>query len=86
MVLAEAMEWGLPILASSVGGIPEIVEDGQTGLLVPPGDVFALAGALKTMMSDDALQERLAAAASARWQAMPTWDDVAYQFEQLLRD
>jgi glycosyltransferase involved in cell wall biosynthesis len=46
MVCAEAFAAGLPILASSIGGLPEIVEDGVTGHLFPPGDATALAGAL----------------------------------------
>jgi glycosyltransferase involved in cell wall biosynthesis len=49
--MLEAMALGLPVIASNVGGIPEVVVDGETGLLVPPGDPDALADAIETMMS-----------------------------------
>jgi glycosyltransferase involved in cell wall biosynthesis len=52
MVALEAMERGRPVVASAVGGLPEIVADGETGLLVPPGDPGGLAGALVALASD----------------------------------
>ncbi|MGY1812678.1 glycosyltransferase family 4 protein [Blastococcus sp. SYSU D00820] len=65
-VLTEAMAAGLPAVASAVGGIPEVVADGGTGLLVPPGDVGALAAALDRLVADPALRERLARGARER--------------------
>ncbi|MGY1777187.1 glycosyltransferase [Geodermatophilus sp. SYSU D00804] len=65
-VLTEAMAAGLPVVASDVGGIPEVVRDGGTGLLVPPGDADALAAALDRVAGDDLLRARLAAGARAR--------------------
>lgn len=59
-VLIEAMAAGLPIVASRAGGVPEIVVDGETGLLVTPGDAEALAVAIETVMGDAALAARLA--------------------------
>ena len=47
----EAMALGTPVLATSIGGIPELIEDGVSGLLVPPGDVDALATGLATMLT-----------------------------------
>ena len=61
----EAMACGLPVIASRVGGVPEAVIDGETGLLVPPGDAPALAGAIQTLAADDSLRSRLAAAGRA---------------------
>lgn len=58
IALVEAMATGLPCVATSVGGIPEIVRDGETGLLVPPGDHTALARALGRLMDDPALGRR----------------------------
>ncbi|WP_448616410.1 glycosyltransferase family 4 protein [Modestobacter sp. URMC 112] len=65
-VLVEAMVAGLPVVASDVGGIPEVVGHGVTGLLVPPGDVDRLAAALDELVADPRLRSRLAAGARAR--------------------
>ena len=62
----EAMAWGRPVVASSVGGLVDAVEDGVTGLLVPPGDVPALRGALERLLADAVLRARLGAAARAK--------------------
>jgi glycosyltransferase involved in cell wall biosynthesis len=48
----EAAAAGRPVVATSVGGVPEVVEDGRTGLLVPPGDPHALAQALASVLAD----------------------------------
>jgi glycosyltransferase involved in cell wall biosynthesis len=58
-VAVEAMGWGRPVVASATGGLPDIVEQGVTGLLVPPGDVEALATAIQRLSSDSALREGL---------------------------
>lgn len=59
--LLEAMAAGCPVIASKVGGTPEIVQHGQTGLLFPPNDVDALAKAIMTFAANPALREQLAA-------------------------
>nr|MBF6591510.1 glycosyltransferase family 4 protein [Ktedonobacterales bacterium] len=61
--LLEAMSAGLACVATSVGGTPEIVEDGRTGVLVPAGDVERLAEALTRVLEDEALRTRLGHAA-----------------------
>ncbi len=58
-VAAEAALLGKPVVASSVGGLPEVVEDGQTGLLVLPGDSAKLAEALAKLLDDPSLAEIL---------------------------
>jgi len=63
-VILEAMASGLPVAATAVGGIPEVVEQGRTGFLSPSGDADALADNLIRLLSDE--QTRLAMAASAR--------------------
>jgi glycosyltransferase involved in cell wall biosynthesis len=64
--ILEAMAAGLPVVASSVGGVPELVVDGETGLLVPPGDPRSLARAIERLLADAALRGRLGAAGRAR--------------------
>jgi glycosyltransferase involved in cell wall biosynthesis len=62
-VLAESMAMGLPVVTTAVSGIPEIVDDGRNGVIVPPADVAALAGRIGDLLDDPALRRRLGAAA-----------------------
>ena len=57
--LVEALAVGTPVVATAVGGVPEIVRDGENGLLVPPSDPGALASTLRRLLGDPDLQERL---------------------------
>lgn len=63
LVVVEAAAAGLPIVASDVGGIPEIIEHGVSGLLVPPGEPQALAGAIQELIDDPERARRLGEAA-----------------------
>jgi glycosyltransferase involved in cell wall biosynthesis len=63
MVVAEAMAVGRPVVASRVGGVPELVADGTTGLLCTPGDVDGLARALVELLSHTPTQRRMGLAA-----------------------
>jgi glycosyltransferase involved in cell wall biosynthesis len=65
-VLIEGMALGKPIVATAGGGVPEIVVDGETGLLVPQGDVGAMAAALRRLLGDAALRDRFGAAGARR--------------------
>jgi glycosyltransferase involved in cell wall biosynthesis len=67
--IIEAMAAGLPCVVSDVGGVPELVVDGETGLLVPPSDPPALAAALGRLAADPALRRTLGAASLARAEA-----------------
>ena len=58
-VLVEAMAAGLPIVASRVGGIPDLVKDGKNGLLVPPADASALAEAISDLLTDKEKRNRM---------------------------
>lgn len=62
--VVEALAAGAPVIATAVGGVPEVVRDGVNGLLVPAGDAVALAAAIERYFADDALRERLRAAAA----------------------
>ena len=62
--LLEALAVGTPVIATAVGGVPEVVRDGENGLLVPPGDVEAIAAAIERLLGDASLRAALAAAAA----------------------
>jgi glycosyltransferase involved in cell wall biosynthesis len=66
LVVVESLAAGRPVVASRSGGIPEIVRDGQEGLLVPPSDTAALSAALRRIITDAALREAMAARAADR--------------------
>lgn len=66
IVVIEAMAGGNPVIGSNIGGIPEIVIDGETGILVPPSDSAALRHAMATLLGDDALCRRMGKAAKRR--------------------
>ena len=76
VVLIEAMELGLPIVASNVGGIPDVVVDGKSGILVPEKDPVALADAFKRLEADPALIQKLLAGARKRIEECFTWDGI----------
>jgi glycosyltransferase involved in cell wall biosynthesis len=63
LVAAEAALFGIPCIGSNVGGIPEMIRDGVTGVLVPPEDPAALAGAMEKMIEEDVWRRRLGEAA-----------------------
>jgi glycosyltransferase involved in cell wall biosynthesis len=66
----EALSVGVPVVATAVGGVPEVVHDGQNGLLVPPGDPEALAAAMRRVLEEPGLRDRLAAAAKPSVEAI----------------
>ncbi len=82
-VAARALAWGLPVVASRVGGLAEVVEDGENGLLVPPGDPPALAAALRRIATESGLRATLAAGARRR-AARSSWDGYAAALEALV--
>ncbi|MGI9041229.1 MAG: glycosyltransferase [Gemmatimonadales bacterium] len=83
---AEAMGCEVPVVASDAGGLPEVVEHGVTGLVVPRGDVTALANAIGTLLDDPDLRRRMGQAGRQRALRLFDWDRTAERFEQVYRD
>jgi len=79
VVCAEAMAHGRPVVASAVGGLRNLVVDGETGLLVPPGDVAALRAALEQLLGDGELRSRMGATARERARELLSWDRAVTQ-------
>jgi glycosyltransferase involved in cell wall biosynthesis len=69
-VIMEAMATGLPVVSTTIGGIPEMVIDNETGFLVEPLDIVALAGAIEKVTSDRSLGQRLGRAGYERAQRL----------------
>jgi glycosyltransferase involved in cell wall biosynthesis len=86
MAMLEAMAAGRAVVASSVGGIPETIVDGDNGLLVPPRDEAALARALEQVVGDEALRARLAGRARATIEQHYSTEVVCGQLSALYRD
>jgi glycosyltransferase involved in cell wall biosynthesis len=76
-VVREAMLHGLPCVATKVGGIPEMIEDGETGRLVAPGDTAGLAAAWLELLADPELAERMGRAGQRAAEHAHTWAAVA---------
>jgi glycosyltransferase involved in cell wall biosynthesis len=87
IAILEAMQAGLPVVATSVGGVPEAVADGVTGRLVPAGDAEALATALMQLLADPEARSRMGAAGAAmvreRFALDPMIDSTAAIYETL---
>jgi glycosyltransferase involved in cell wall biosynthesis len=83
--ILEAMCFGCPSVSTRVGGIPEVVEDNRSGLLVPPGDVGALVSALEALIHDEARRRSLGRAAQARARQLFSTDIIVPRYEALYR-
>jgi alpha-maltose-1-phosphate synthase len=83
IVNLEAMACGTAVVASRVGGIPEVVADGETGLLVPPGDAAALASAVNALVSDKARAAEMGQLGRQRAAAEFSWAGIAAQTADL---
>lgn len=81
LTLLEAMAAGRPSVATAVGGNPEVITDGQTGLLVPPGDVHALAVAMASLIQDPFTAEEMGRKARVRFQERFTLSAMIRSYE-----
>jgi glycosyltransferase involved in cell wall biosynthesis len=84
--ILEAMSFGLPVVASRAGAMPDLVENGVNGYLVPPGDREALAGAIESLLGDESRRRRMGEAARARAIEDFSIASVAARHEQLFRE
>jgi N-acetyl-alpha-D-glucosaminyl L-malate synthase BshA len=89
LAAAEAMGCGVPVIATAVGGLPEVIEDGKTGFLHPVGDVEAMAASAARLLRDGALRRAMSEAARAaclsRFQPSPLVDAWEAHYRQLQR-
>jgi glycosyltransferase involved in cell wall biosynthesis len=83
MPVAEAMACGLPVVASRIGGLPEIVVNGQTGLLVQPDNTLQLAEAILQLIEDSELSRTMGKAGRIRAEQLFSWSRVAASFDSL---
>jgi glycosyltransferase involved in cell wall biosynthesis len=73
IVYLEAMGFGQPVIASTAGTVPEVIQDGREGFLIPPGDTIALAGYISKFINDRQLLLNMSLAARKRYLEHPTW-------------
>lgn len=85
LVLLEAMAAGVPVLATAVGGVPEVLAQGTAGRLVPYGDIDALARAVPTLLTDEEERRRLVEAGRARVRDL-TWSKAVERHRALYRE
>ena len=86
LALLEGMAFGLPALATPVGGISDFVTTGENGLLVEPGDVEGLASSIRRLAADPGLRRRLGEAARARMEASVGDGHLVQQWRRVYRD
>jgi starch synthase len=82
----EAMACETPVVATAVGGIPQVVADAETGILVPPGRPDELARAMLTLLGDPSRARAMGAAGRRRVEALFTWDRIAERTAQVYAD
>jgi len=83
LVALEAMASGVPVIASNIGGIPEVVEDGVSGFLAPVGDVDRMAEHALRLLRDEELRCRIGVAAQERARTAFNYESIVPQYEQL---
>jgi glycosyltransferase involved in cell wall biosynthesis len=83
MAILEAMSWAKPVVATNVGGIPDVICDGREGLLVPPGDISVLTAALNRLLADPALRQRMGNAGRKRIEHEYSQEVLHPQLEEL---
>jgi glycogen(starch) synthase len=85
LVALEAAQMGRPVVASSVGGLPEVVAHGKTGLLVPPGDTAALASAIASLLDNPEQAKAMGEAGRRRSESHFSWDSYLGAHESVFQ-
>ncbi|MEM4953709.1 MAG: glycosyltransferase, partial [Desulfurococcaceae archaeon] len=86
MTLLEAMSCSLPVIASNVGGIPEVIQHMVNGILIDPGDLNALSNSIITLLQDKNFREKLAHSARKTIEERFSWNMVIPQIVQTYED
>lgn len=84
-VILEAMACGIPVVATRIAGVPDLVEDGETGFLFETGDIQQMVTYIRRLMSDDQLWNRQGSRSLEKVQAY-SWEQIIPQLEQLLKN
>lgn len=84
-VYGEALALGCPVVGWRAGNLPHLARDGEEGIVLPAGDMAALTAGLERVAADDGFRERLRRGAQARGRTLPTWDDSARRFFEIVR-
>lgn len=83
--MLEAMAARTPVVASEVSGVPDVIDDGENGLLIPPREPSRIADSVGRLLDDPAMRERLSAAGRETVEQGYTWESIGREFESLYR-
>jgi len=86
MVLLEAMSYKLPVVASNIGGIPEIIKDGENGFLSPPSDPVSLASVLQKFIKSKELRIEMGKRGNEMVWSFPSWEIVCSKFYTIINE
>jgi glycosyltransferase involved in cell wall biosynthesis len=86
IVYLEAWTYGVPVIGCDAGGVPDVIDDGQDGLLVPFGDPAALASAIETLLADPQRRQAMGQRGRAKVQALYTWDQICQRLQAVYSD
>ena len=85
MVLLEAMQFSLPVVASNVGGVSEIIKDGENGFIVPPGNPLILSEKIAVLLKDQQLREKMGRCGCDRYRENFTIAHFEHNIVQILQ-
>jgi glycosyltransferase involved in cell wall biosynthesis len=86
IVVLEAMASGVPVVATDVGGIPEVVKENEAGLLVPPGNELELREAIQKLLNDEELRKQYGSKGRKAVEEKYSWDKVVVEIEKIYEE